>query len=151
LGALLWALTLGGQGCHRLGYGKPLGLGSAQIEITAIETLDPAVRYTSLTNSGYAETDQWERWIEAFQRAAEARWGMPFSQLAPVVDLLSLLNYQEPELKVHYPYSPEQQPGQKQFEWFVGNKRDKGPKLELGLAVEDEGLPLIRKDGKVNW
>lgn len=151
LGSLLWALTLGKQGCHRLGYGKPLGLGSAQIEITAIETLDPAARYTSLIDSGYAETDQGERWIEAFQKAAEARWGVPFSQLAPVTDLLTLLNRQEPGLKVHYPYSSEQQPGQKQFEWFVGNKRDKGPKLELGLAVEDEGLPLIRKDGKVNW
>lgn len=151
IGALLWALTLGQQGYHRLGYGKPLGLGSAQIDVISVETLDPQARYTCLVDTGYANTEQWPRWIESFQEAATARWGKPFQQLEPVADLLAMLKRAEPALPVHYPYSPEQGPGQKQFEWFVGNKHGKGPKIELGLAAEDEGLPLISRDGSVKW
>lgn len=151
IGALIWALTLGSQGHHRLGYGKPLGLGSAQIEITAVETLDPQARYNGFADSGYGSTEQWPRWIESFQDAAAERWGKPFPQLESVADLLALLKRAEPALPVHYPYSPEQGLGQKQFEWFVGNKHGRGPKLELGLASEDEGLPLISRDGSVKW
>ncbi|MGH8590757.1 MAG: TIGR03986 family type III CRISPR-associated RAMP protein [Gammaproteobacteria bacterium] len=151
LGALLWALTLGQQGYHRLGYGKPLGLGSAQVEVTAVETLDPQARYLRLADSGYANAERWPRWIESFQEAAAARWGKSFHELEPVADLLALLKRAEPALPVHYPYSPAQGVGQKQFEWFVGNKHGRGPKLELGLAIEDEGLPLISKDGSVKW
>ena len=42
LSALKWVLTLGGNdenhaGCHKIGHGKPLGLGSSKIVITGIE------------------------------------------------------------------------------------------------------------------
>jgi hypothetical protein len=124
------------------------------IEATSLETLDPQERYTSLTTTGYAplKNGQIAQYIGAFQKAAEARWGKPFIELAPVVDLLALTGRHEPVLPVHYPKSPDPK-SKGQFEWFVGNKRegDRGPKLELGLANLDEGLPLVRKDGTVLW
>ncbi|MFY9572378.1 MAG: TIGR03986 family CRISPR-associated RAMP protein [Blastocatellia bacterium] len=154
LGALLWALTLDGRGQLRLGYGKPLGLGSAKIEVIGVETLSPQERFTSLSATGFGSVplERASQWVAEFQRAAELRWGEPFLDLAPIADLLALVGDREPSLPVHYPKSPD--PNSKgQFEWFVGNKREgsRGPKEELGLAASDEGLPLISKDGTVWW
>lgn len=150
LGALLWSLTLGNKGYHRLGYGKPLGMGSVKIEVTQVEALDPQARYTSLTTSGFSQVMDWEKYIVDFQQAAEARWGSKFEDLAPVADLLALVGENGAALPVHYP-APDLN-FENQFEWFVGNKRERGgPKFELGLATEDEGLPLMGKDGKVRW
>lgn len=153
LGAFLWALTLGGRAYHRLGYAKPLGFGSAIIDVMEVRTLDPQGRYTSLTDPGYAAVsgERIAHWTTTFQQAAQVRWDKPFDELAPVVDLLALTGRSEPRLPVHYPTSPD--PTSKgQFEWFTGNKREgnRGPKLELGLAVDDKGLPLISKDGKIS-
>ncbi len=54
LGALLAALRLP-EGCaHRLGMGKPLGLGSVKIE-TTVRFLDPKARYGSWGDGGYSE------------------------------------------------------------------------------------------------
>ena len=36
---------------HKLGYGKPLGMGSVHIEITRLTLIDMATRYSSLTPS----------------------------------------------------------------------------------------------------
>lgn len=152
LGAFLWALTVGGLGHHRLGYGKPLGLGIAKVEVIRIETLSPHERFTSLSETGFGPVslERASQWVGEFQRAAELTWGKPFFDLAPVADLLALVGDHEPSLPIHYPKSPD--PNSKgQFEWFVGNKREgnRGPKVELGLATSDEGLPLISKDGTV--
>jgi len=60
LGALLTALNLP-KGCaHKIGMGKPLGLGSVQVTIEKMELIDPEKRYCSWSDSGrnaVAETD----------------------------------------------------------------------------------------------
>ncbi|RIK38192.1 MAG: TIGR03986 family CRISPR-associated RAMP protein, partial [Chloroflexi bacterium] len=52
LGALLWALLLpvqdGKTYCHKLGMGKPLGLGSVQIALQELTLQDRRARYTTL-------------------------------------------------------------------------------------------------------
>lgn len=153
LGALLWSLHLEGWH-HRIGYAKPLGFGSAQIEVLSVSALDPEARYASLSDTadGWVDrTDQMNAWISAFQEAMAARYGMPFKRLDNIRDLRSLLA-DTPSLPVHYP-RPTRQPQAegKQYEWFVGNKRggqDPGPRLTLRLAEEDRaGLPLIDKNG----
>lgn len=168
LGALLWSLTLDGKGYHKIGYGKPLGLGSVEISVNNVTLRDPALRYQSLANSGelsLSASDQDQllaRFREAMCRyyvvhkdiraAAERRglsgWRIVFEDLPNVKDLLALLDKKPANLPVHYPYSPEPN-SQGQFEWFVGNNRLHGPKIELDLAIEDSGLPLIDKKGSI--
>lgn len=59
LGALLWALTLPGTEhmtcAHKLGMGKAIGMGSAQIEVTSLKLLDLQARYESFSSFGYSE------------------------------------------------------------------------------------------------
>jgi len=155
LGALLWSLRLEGWH-HRIGYAKPLGFGSARIEVLSVSILNPEVRYASLSDTadGWIDrTDQIDVWIDDFKRAMAARYGARFDKLANIRDLEALLA-DTPPLPVHYPRpTPQPQVQGKQYEWFVGNKRggqNPGPRLALPLADDDQaGLPLIDKDGNV--
>ncbi len=52
--ALLYAILLEPDMRHKIGYAKPSGLGSVRIEITRIQLIDYATRYTS-PNRGIAE------------------------------------------------------------------------------------------------
>lgn len=159
LGALLWSLTLGGKGYQRLGFGKPLGMGSVQIS-AKVQLMDMGERYGGLDSPGWHDIPENDAntWIQAFQRAMviaytpfkpgqpEPDWTTAFEYLPSVQDLLAMLGKKGPTLKVHYPCSPD--PDSKgQFEWFVGNKRPNGPHIELDIAAEDKGLPLINKKG----
>ncbi len=160
LGALLWSLTLDGKGVQRVGLGKPLGLGSVEVRVDSLQLVDWKARYASLQDCGVTPEPNWrERFVTAFQQAAALRYATPkekqagnsseqiFLSLPPIQDLLALLSKEQPPLPVHYPRSPETE-SKGQFEWFMGNKRKDGPKIELDLAAEDKGLPLINKRGE---
>jgi len=59
LGLLLFALTLWDDTCHKVGMGKPIGMGSAKIEIVSLQALDRAARYQTLGGGwGAPLTDQ---------------------------------------------------------------------------------------------
>ncbi|HHY56514.1 MAG TPA: TIGR03986 family CRISPR-associated RAMP protein [Chloroflexi bacterium] len=155
LGALLWSLRLEGWH-HRIGYAKPLGFGSAQIEVRTVSLLDLEVRYASLTgkNDGWSDyTSACQEWMDAFKDAMATRYGKPFERLENIRDVRALLA-DTPPLPVHYP-RPTRRPQAegKQYEWFVGNKRGgqtSRPRLALPLAEDDRaGLPLIDKDGNI--
>jgi CRISPR-associated protein (TIGR03986 family) len=166
LGALLWSLTLNDKGYHRIGYGKPLGLGSVNVKTTSLDLYDYEERYQSLTGEEWLHklsAQEQLGLISQFQKTltlpyasadliayaeahGEAGWQAVFEELPHIQDLFALLGKVAPSLPVHYPYSPDPR-SNGQFEWFVGNNRAKGPKIELSLASQDEGLPLIRKDG----
>lgn len=153
LGALLWSLRLEGWH-HRIGYAKPLGFGSAQIDILKVSLVDSQARYASFgeEKNGWSDrTSDWQRWMDLFKDAMASRYGMLFDRLENIRDLRALLS-DNPPLVVHYPRpTPRPQAEGKQYEWFVGNKRggqDPGPRLSLRLAEEDrEGFPLIDKYG----
>jgi len=51
-GALLLAVILEDEMRHKIGYGKPMGLGSVQFAPTSITLVDYAARYTSYTQQG---------------------------------------------------------------------------------------------------
>lgn len=165
LGALIWSLTLDGKAYHKLGYGKPLGLGSCEFVITDLVLYDQYARYQSLKDDGkrpLSSTEQTtlvDRFREALCRyyvtnqevlaianeKGTSAWNIAFTDLPNVDDIFALLNKKGSKLPVHYPYSPE--PDSKgSFEWFVGNKNTNGPKLELELAGGNEGLPFLTKD-----
>jgi len=157
----LWSLELkekDWQGYHRLGFAKPLGFGSLKIKVTGLETINPAVRYTSVDNDGKKkDLDSKEGWIELFRREFSKLYGQDFAKLDNVRDLMALAG-PSPELPIHYPRPPHRDHGQvvptpdpegKNFEWFVGNKRS-NRKLTLTLAVEDtEGFPLMDRTGRL--
>ncbi|ACL23982.1 TIGR03986 family type III CRISPR-associated RAMP protein [Chloroflexus aggregans] len=154
LGALLWSLQIEGWH-HRIGYAKPLGFGSAKIDIVKISLLHPEARYASFTSSGWHDQDQQkiDAWIKEFKQAMKLRFGAAFEMLANICDLKALLA-DTPPLPVHYPRPTRQpQPDGKQYEWFVGNKRggnNPGPRIALPLAEDDvAGLPLIDKNGNI--
>jgi CRISPR-associated protein (TIGR03986 family) len=154
LGALLWTLELEAGMNHRLGYGKPLGFGSARVEIQGLKLLNTATCYASLSASqwvnGLAYKDEW---IGEFKAAMKERFGQVFKQLPNVADLEQLMR-EPPALPIHYPRpTPRPHPDGKNYEWFVGNKQSgkrSGPKLVLPKATDEgQGLPLVNRSGQV--
>lgn len=151
LGALLWSLEMDGWH-HRLGLGKPLGFGSARVAVTALEVVDPDVRYASLDPGWRDGLEHKKAWVERFQKAMAERYGKSFADLENIRDLKALLA-DDPKVPVHYPRPTlEPHPEGRNYEWFMGNKRtgrDAGPRLALPLADEDHaGLPLMDRYGR---
>jgi CRISPR-associated protein (TIGR03986 family) len=147
LAALLWALELEPGMHHRLGYGKPLGFGSVDVEITVIETLNLADRYSSFGDGWHEWTGKKDLWGEVFVQAMQDLYGEAFDGL--LEELRALLS--EPPLEaVHYPRTtavPTEEG--ENFKWFVGNTRKHGPHRPLGLAGQDEGLPIMDERGRI--
>lgn len=157
LGALLWTLRLGEEGCFfRLGYAKPLGFGSVKLSVDRVELLDLSVRYGNLTASGWRNATPYERsdWQARFATAMERCYGNPLQKLPNIADLIALLS--DPErgqpLPIHYPRTdiyPD--PEGKNFEWFVANKvkskkvANAGPNLTLEVPGKEEGMILLEK------
>jgi CRISPR-associated protein (TIGR03986 family) len=149
LGALLWSLEMDRRGVHRLGFGKPLGFGSVTIEVTGVRLLDTAERYASLANDGWKTCSDWStRFVEPFKRALALRHAVAgFEMLDNVRDLRALLTDPPSDLPVHYPRAGrDPEPAGRNFEWFMGNKRRDQP-VNLSLPADDQGLPLMTREG----
>jgi CRISPR-associated protein (TIGR03986 family) len=67
LGALLFVLQLPDECCHKIGMGKPLGLGSIRIE-TKLFILDPKQRYKIFLESGYAEEKDTAKYLDTYKK-----------------------------------------------------------------------------------
>jgi CRISPR-associated protein (TIGR03986 family) len=158
LGALLWSLEQEPGFVHRLGFGKPLGLGTVKIEVTGL-TLHGTDRYATEASASAREEADPLAYVEplkqVFRRAMTRRYGTAFAELPNVADLRALLNANPPDLRVHYPSldsadAPEggQSKHKESFHWFVVNNGRKYPDraaagrgVWLPIAAEDEGLP----------
>ncbi len=156
LGALLWTLELhegDQQGYHRIGYGKPLGFGSVQIQVTGLDFYDPGTRYgaNNLVETTEEEKKQQQqenvrryrlKLIDRFQTAMSRLYSnTPFAQLTNIQDLLTLLSERNGDLPIHYPrLDPNRQAADNEgFRWFMTN-RD-GQQERLKPAQTDDGLP----------
>lgn len=104
LGALQWALTV--PDCHRLGMGKPLGMGVAQLEKVELQVNGRSDRYATLLadnnawHSGAPEPKQ--NFITDFETAMvtnlrEQQVAIPatFQQIERITMLLAMLTWQE--------------------------------------------------------
>lgn len=75
---LLYALALEPDLYHKVGLGKPIGLGSAQIEIVGWERIDRAARYRTLGGgmepliTGTALAAELEKWLRPYRESREA-------------------------------------------------------------------------------
>jgi CRISPR-associated protein (TIGR03986 family) len=153
LGALLWSLRLsdeGWQGHLRIGFAKPLGLGSLKMEMARLALVDPSTRYgeAEALLAGGGTTDGMplvEGLIETFKQALGQLYGTDFDHLPNVRDLCALLGDPQGPPRIHYP-RPSRQPGTgDNYKWFMDNKRDPaGPSLMLLYAVDDQGFPYLR-------
>lgn len=152
LGALLWSLQMDGQQFHRLGLAKPLGFGSVQMTECQVSLMDPRQRYGSAGSDGLrqATAEEHREYIQRFKEAMKRAYQKDFGMLEHIQDLLALLGEPDPELPIHYPRPTAQpSPEGKNFEWFMGNSRNKSARYVLEMPGDEEGLPLIDKRGKV--
>jgi CRISPR-associated protein (TIGR03986 family) len=148
LGALLWSLQPWSDACHRLGYGKPLGLGSVQIKVTSLKLYDMQRRYSGdIKDTGDVEAiEEIPTLITRFTVAFAHLYGESFEHLDNIRDLRALLS--SPLHLVHYPRKSvnRNREGDKNYEWFKENKpptRD-APNYLLPYAADDtEGFPYF--------
>lgn len=154
LGALLWILEMNGAQYHRLGFGKPLGFGSVRLSIAedALVLTQFDQRYESLSSGGNQAATAEERvtWLATFKTAMGRAYQAEFNDLPHIKDLLALLSDPQPDLSIHYPRTDERPVEQgKNFEWFMGNNRNRDARYVLEVPGEENGLPLIDKTGAV--
>jgi CRISPR-associated protein (TIGR03986 family) len=148
LGALLWSLKLGKDMYHRLGYARPLGFGSIQVEIRGLEVLEHSERYGEFPEDGWHDrSDDKELWIAMFIQAMRETYGQAFGTM--LGELHAILS--DPVMEaVHYPRTTKVPTEEgENFKWFVGNTRKNGPHVPLGLAPKDRGLPVMDERGNV--
>ncbi len=147
LGALLWALELDGEGYHRIGYGKPLGFGSARIKVTEFMRLDPSRRYSGVADTGWSDalpdkTALLAAFREELVRVYPHDGAQGFASMPNIADLLALVGDPARPLPIYYPRSgPHPDVEGKNFKWFMHN--NKCEHLVLGPACDDAGLPRI--------
>lgn len=92
LGALLWALTLPGDAavdfCHRLGMGKPLGMGAVSFKDLRLNLTRREARYERLFDNDRwhtaAEPDQPDQHMAAFEKHILKALGYTDNQLSQV-------------------------------------------------------------------
>ncbi|MBI1766351.1 MAG: TIGR03986 family CRISPR-associated RAMP protein [Acidobacteria bacterium] len=130
LGALLWSLALDDGMAHKMGMGKPIGLGSVAIIVEDVVLIDRNTRYQKLfsaTHESFEEGNQaasnWrEEYVAVFQDWMKQRFGQPFEQLSNIVDLSAILQFPVVyQLLTHYPLL--EGTNAKNFEWFMKNRK----------------------------
>jgi CRISPR-associated protein (TIGR03986 family) len=153
LGALLWSLEMDGRAFHRLGFAKPLGFGSVQLQVLAMSTLNPLGRYGEEWQEGWSSVpkDKREQLVDQFKQAMQRAHQQAFEELPHIKDLLTLLSDPPSDLPIHYPRPDEKLSEEgKNYEWFIGNNRKPDARVVLELPGEEKGLPLINRFGEVS-
>jgi CRISPR-associated protein (TIGR03986 family) len=111
---------------HKIGMGKPLGLGSAAVQIQRLTLINRAVRYQSLGGDGATtyvkdlEHDTKDEVPPAAQPFVDAFVQAAFTtdaQKARLRNLLVMLDWEHKPSGVQYPPGPPEEP-EKSFAWF---------------------------------
>lgn len=123
LGLLLWSLEIEGEMAHKLGMGKPLGLGSVKIKIEKLEVINRIKRYTEIFSSGIqVKTSEKQNYIDKFKKKLEEENSKKFDEIPNISDLKKIMNLQNP------PQNNVKYPGD--FHWFAGHKNLPLPTIE---------------------
>ncbi len=158
LGALLWLLDLPDGHCLRLGYGKPLGFGSVQVRLRAVDLVSGAGRKEQLSSllpvqlaegQRIADIDKArERFVKAFQAAIEKAYGTGQGSFAQVPFITAFLKAAKgiEDMPVHYPRTqPQPDPKGENFRWFGDNEREMRLALPDLVASASVGLPYMER------
>ncbi|HEY3379384.1 MAG TPA: TIGR03986 family CRISPR-associated RAMP protein [Armatimonadota bacterium] len=159
LGALLWLLSLKedtqAPAFHRLGGGKPLGLGSVRlwIEDTQLWRGEDWQQYFSTLLPIEPPVFEQDTAIRAFKKAVcKAYPGESFSQVPFIAAFLQAARgfHDKP---IHYPRTrptgcegpvPLAEKGEN-FKWFSENERTNNRPVSLGALTDDSGLPYFQE------
>ncbi len=162
LGALLWLLEMPPGHFHRLGGGKPLGLGSVSLAVDwEVSDLrrgeDWRVFYNALDETENTNRTAAQERVREFEEAVAAAYGNgDFNRVSFIGAFKRYAIGFEDGKPVHYPRALQRgqvrnstippHPEGKAFEWFVANERtgrEGGPKLALPDLEDEEGLPIL--------
>ncbi|HBW37361.1 TIGR03986 family CRISPR-associated RAMP protein [Desulfosporosinus sp. BICA1-9] len=137
LGALLWSLQLEKEMFHRLGYGKPLGMGSVKIKVKAMMRYDFKKRYGSIKDKGVVdETNSIQHYLDIFQNL----YNDGLANAEPFIDLKAILSSPANKYPIHYPRKSSNAEG-KSYEWFMDAANYGKDYVALPMASDDKGLP----------
>ncbi len=155
---------------HRLGLGKPLGLGMVQAEILGVFYLNRVARYSinGITNGRYSSltrfTSQWPVGLhESYpletnlylsdtvsQALLEDKLYIDKQSLEYVIQLGSAGNSQvfDPNMQVRYPYTSDQNDKEEGeiFKWFVNNDKARNAYQALPKLVKGQQLKGFKKN-----
>ncbi|MEO0237628.1 MAG: TIGR03986 family CRISPR-associated RAMP protein [candidate division WOR-3 bacterium] len=128
---LIWSLNFGARkdNAHKIGLGKPLGLGSVKINVIK-------VKIRKLENSN-------EKVIYKFEDYQLDNNFIPETKEEILNELLIITNYKEAPTNISYPLNEN---SDKTFEWFVANRSIKSTGTK---PVINQVLPEIKKDQKI--
>jgi CRISPR-associated protein (TIGR03986 family) len=149
LGALIWLLSLPENHYHRLGYGKPLGFGSASLLIDwANSNLklgeDWQQFYGSLLTSPTLIDFNHEQLVTDFKLAITESYDQKdFDQVSFIKAFLQAARGFNDGKPIHYPrVTKEPHPDGESFKWFTANEtQNKERQYSLGSLADDPGLP----------
>ena len=159
LGALLWLLSLK-DGYFRLGGGKPLGFGSARVEIAGLDLATGKALSAEYRAFGQTESATGPRIrtleeaatvIDAYQKALPGVLGEPGKQFANLSVIKAFLNATKGgALPVHYPRTDQQsRPSGESYKWFVQNEKSDSKRHERfslpALQDTNRGLPELKE------
>lgn len=125
---------------HRLGLGKPLGLGQVSLSVESLERIERNSRYTPnglaqsrYSPSGWPVPTESDSLIDSNSLALVATLGDP--------NVLS-------DAHVCYPFTEQQGPNSEEegFEWFVANEKlqDHNEYLRIADAGSGDQIPLLK-------
>ena len=137
LGLLIWSLELEEEMAHKLGMGKPLGLGSVKIKIEKLEVIDRIKRYTEIFSSGiHDKITEKQNYINKFKKKLEEENdNEKFDRIPNISDLKKIMNLQNPSQdNVKYPGD---------FRWFAKHKNLPLPTIEE-IVNNKKTLPECR-------
>ena len=172
VGALLWLLTLNkdlGEGDEKryfkLGYGKPLGFGSMEIEIDTDRLKDGCLplgtdedwktyyeKFDACPPAAMEKAKQEEcrrTFMNSMVDAYEFLNQQTFEELPFIKGFLRVLQGPNKDYRIHYPRTnPKRDPDGKNYDWFVDNERGRSRKVagrdEVGKRLP---LPDVNSDG----
>ena len=133
LGALLYALRPNDAFRHKIGLGKPLGLGTVRVQISELQIVERGGRDSSKGLFGGRFDEKDKIFIEGLKNGFR-------SLNADICDILETLgNPDNLQACVHYPTRNRQSDEGENFKWFVEN--DKNRKRNLLPIKKAEKLP----------
>jgi len=127
LGMVLYALSPGAGFLHKIGMGKPLGLGSIRIGVERVKTIDRAARYTAKGwgSARFAGDLDWEKTRDEFRAGLAAEIRAAIQELGDVTKL-------DGKVPITYPRVEGQQGEEELYQWFVSNDQaEEGERVAL--------------------
>ncbi|ALA68991.1 hypothetical protein GT50_01495 [Geobacillus stearothermophilus 10] len=128
LKCLLWTLNIGdneNENCHKIGMGKPLGLGSVKIKVDRVKVREIVLCHNTVE---YRETEK-EYSIEEIERHID-------KTKKNIAEFLKITKFDNGIKNISYPRTAKG--GDKGYQWFVENRKGGKMKQSLPHILDDD-------------